>query len=127
MKKILIIDDEEKIRRIYAKLLTMEGFRVMEASNAVDANELLKRENIDLVLLDIKMPEVDGSIVYEIIQSFHKRSKVIVTSVYPLDEQKRIIKEAADYYDKSQGIDNLLVKINQALRDGAVGKMKNVP
>lgn len=119
MKKILIIDDEERMRRIYARLLTLEGFNVIESPDAMDANELLKRERVDLVLLDIKMPEVDGSILYEAIRMFHKKIKVIVASVYPIDEQKRIIEGAADYYDKSQKIDLLLSKIKQVLDDGA--------
>lgn len=119
MKKILIIDDEERMRRIYARLLTLEGFKVIESPNAMDANELLKRESVDLVLLDIRMPEVDGGILHEVIQLFHKKSKVIVASVYPVDEQKRIIEGAADYYDKSQKIDTLLSKIKQVLDDEA--------
>lgn len=120
MKKILVIDDEEKVRRIYSRLLTIEGFEVIEAQDADCANEILKKDDIDLVLLDIKMPIVDGSILYEIMQLFHKKVKVIVASVYPLDEQKRIIKGATDYYDKSEGIDLLLTKVKRVLRDGSV-------
>jgi DNA-binding NtrC family response regulator len=117
MERILIVDDDKKIRRIYAVLLKSEGFKVAEASNAQSANEILKWEEIDLTLLDIKMPEVDGGIMYEIIQAFHKKSKVIVTSVYPLDDQKNLIAGANDYYDKSQGIEILLNKIKKVLKD----------
>lgn len=70
---------------------------------------------MDLILLDIKMPEVDGPALFEVIQLFHKKAKVIVTSVYPLDEQKRIIAEATDYYDKSQGLDKLIEKVKKTL------------
>jgi len=125
MKKILIVDDEKKIRKIYNGLLTGEGFEVIERSNAMEASETLVREKVDLVLLDIKMPEVDGSILYEVMQLFHKRVKVIVTSVYPLDEQKHLIAGASDYYDKSQGIDMLISKINKVLENGQVEEKKN--
>lgn len=120
MKKIVIVDDEEKIRKIYNNLLTAEGFQVIEATDAVGANEILKRDNVNLVLLDIKMPQVEGDVMYEIIQSFHKKVKVIVASVYPLDEQKRIITGAADYYDKSQGTEVLLAKVRKVLQEGAI-------
>ena len=120
MKKILVIDDEKKIRKIYNKLLTAEGFEVIESPNAMEASETMVRKNIDLVLLDIKMPEVDGSTLYEVMKLFHKKAKVIVASVYPLDEQKRIIVEADDYYDKSQGTDILLSKIKNVLGNGGM-------
>lgn len=119
MKKIMVVDDEAKIRRLYSNLLKSEGYKVVEASSAVDANEALKKENIDLVLLDIKMPEVDGSIIYETMQLFHKKTKVIVTSVYSLHEQKELINGAANYHDKSEGNEILVTKIKEALKNGA--------
>lgn len=115
MAKILICDDDKKILDIYSRLLTPEGFDVVECTNADHANEILKGGDIDLVLLDIKMPDVDGSEFHEVIQLFYERVKVIVTSVFSLDEQKKLIQDAFDYYDKSQGIDVLLEKIKNAL------------
>lgn len=56
--------------------------------------------------------------MYEIIRLFQKKSKIIVTSVYSLEEQKQIIEGASDYYDKSQGIDILLARIKEALKEG---------
>jgi DNA-binding response OmpR family regulator len=123
VKKILVIDDEERIRFLYSSLLEDEAYKVFTAANAFDANETLKRENIDLVLLDIKMPEVEGSIMYEMIQLFHKKTKVIVTSVYSLSEQKQTIEGAAGYHDKSESNEILLVKIREALR---MDERKNV-
>ena len=60
MKNILVVDDEKKIRRIYTSLLTQEGYRAREASSANEANEIIKHDDIDLVLLVLKMPETDG-------------------------------------------------------------------
>lgn len=122
MKKILIVDDEEKIRKIYRDLLIDEGYYVIEASNANIANETLLREDIDLILLDIKMPKIDGGIMYDVIRMFHRKCKVIVTSVYPLDEQRRAIPEAESYHDKSQGSEALLAKVRSLLEDSATNK-----
>ena len=119
MKRILIVDDEEKIRRIYKELLIAEGYDVIYVSNAVEANELIKQKPIDLILLDINMPEVDGSLFYQLIDMFHKKSKVIVCSVHSLEDQRKIIEKAAGYYDKSQGIDILRKKVKKVLGDGS--------
>ena len=67
------------------------------------------------------MPEADGNLVnisYEAVKLFREKCKVIVTSVYSLREQKQIVSEASDYYDKSQGIDILLAKVREVLKDG---------
>ena len=117
MKRILIIEDEDRVRKIYAQLLTDEGFEVIEGSDASQAYDVLNKGGIDLVLLDIKMPVVFGSILYEVIRSFHDKVKVIVSSVYPLDEQKRIVKGAIDYHDKSHGTQLLLEKMKKALAE----------
>ncbi len=115
MRTILIVDDQKRIRQLYKLIFTKEGYLVLEADNADKANELAKKVNIDLMLLDIKMPEADGAILYEITSMFHKCIKVIVSSVYPLDDQKNLIKGAVDYYDKSEGIKVLKEKVRHAL------------
>jgi DNA-binding response OmpR family regulator len=111
MTRILIVEDEERIRKMYAALLASEGFDVLEAADAMTASCLLNREPLDIMLLDINMPQVYGSVLYDVMRDFHRKVKVIVASVYPIDEQKRMIRGAADYYDKSQSIDLLLEKI----------------
>jgi CheY-like chemotaxis protein len=119
MKKIIVVDDESRIRGIYSRLLNGIGFEVLEASTADEANEIVTHEKVDLVLLDIKMPEVEGDVFYELLQSFHRHCKVIVSSVYPLNDQRRMITGADDYYDKSQGFWVLLDKINRVLGNPA--------
>lgn len=115
MKTILILEDEEKVRKLYAQLLREEGYEVLEARDCARASDLLNRKQVDLILLDIKLPVVYGSILYEFMKTFHKDVKVIVSSVYPLDEQRRIVRSASDYFDKSHGTETLLKKIKRAI------------
>lgn len=115
MTHILIVDDEPEIRDVYRRLLTDEGYSVSEAADAVEAHEILVKNHIDLVLLDIKMPDIDGVTMHDIIQFVHSQSKVIIASVYPVDHQMELIQEAADFFDKSQGATVLLDKITHAL------------
>ncbi len=116
MARILIVEDEEKVRRLYVGLLENEGYKVVGVSDAMQANEILQKEYFDIMLLDIKLPQVYGSILFDLMQVFHKKIKVIVASVYPLEEQKKIIRDAADYFDKAQGVDVLLEKIKKVAR-----------
>ena len=116
-KRLLVIDDEARIRDAYRRLFWHYGFEVITASNATEANELLVRNKFDIVLLDIKMAEVDGSVLFGIIRTFHKKVKIVVSSVYSIDEQKERIQDADAYFDKSDGKDVLLGIISSLLGD----------
>ena len=116
MKRILIIDDEEKIRKAYGFILRAEGFDVWEAPNASQATfKIISTGHIDLVLLDINMPEVDGIKMREVISEYDSRFKIIVSSVYPIDEQKLTIPDADDYFGKAHGVDILIEKVKKVL------------
>lgn len=117
MKKILIVDDELRITRLYRDLLSDEGYKVNAANSASEAYGFIKNNPVDLVLLDINMPNAGGGELYEVLRLFKYSVKVIVTSVYTPYEQKKVIEGAADYYDKSEGLDLLLCKIKEAFKD----------
>ncbi len=57
---ILVVDDEDLIRRVIKEYLTLEGFTIFEAINGLEAIELINKEKIDLVIMDIMMPKMDG-------------------------------------------------------------------
>lgn len=60
MSKILVVDDEEKIRLIIRKYGEFEGHEIKEAANGMEAVELCENEDFDLIILDVMMPELDG-------------------------------------------------------------------
>src|SRR6185436_8140084 len=100
MKTIIIVDDERYIRQIYRRIVTSSGntiFRVLESSNALDATEQIIHEGVDLVLLDLRMPRVNGCQLYEVIRRYNPNIKIIVSSVYPIEQQKKLIPFADDY------------------------------
>jgi DNA-binding response OmpR family regulator len=122
MKRILIIDDERRIGQSYTVLLSEEGFEVKHAASAQEATNLLIREHFDLVLLDINMPGVDGKAMYEVIREYDRNMKVVVSSVYPIEEQVQSILGASAYHNKSQGVDILVAKIKEVLDSGDIRK-----
>lgn len=115
MSSILIVDDEDKIRTVYKQMFERQGYEVYVAANAVQAKELLVKQLINLILLDINMGEVNGKELYELIRSFHTDAKVIVSSVYSIDDQKEMIPNAQDYFDKSEGLRALVTKVKSIL------------
>lgn len=67
--KILVCDDETLIRDVIKEYLIMDNYEVLEASNGIEAMEVVKNENIDLVIMDIMMPKMDG---YQAIKEIKK-------------------------------------------------------
>lgn len=60
MKRILVVDDEEKIRSIIRKYGEFEGYQVFEATDGMDAIEKVKNNDYDVIIMDVMMPELDG-------------------------------------------------------------------
>ena len=90
---LLLCDDSESERAALARLLRGSGYEVQEADNGQTALELLKRREIDLVLLDLNMPQVDGFGVLGYLQEHRQAMPVILLSGMPPDRiQHRIHK-----------------------------------
>ena len=60
MKRILIVDDEEKIRRVIREYAEAYGFTVSEAKDGIEAIDIVKKQNFDIIIMDIMMPKMDG-------------------------------------------------------------------
>ncbi len=76
--KILVVDDEKMFQDIYRSKLTSEGFLVKTAGNGTEAIRILSEETLDLVLLDLNMPVMDGFKVLAAIKSNPKLSSICV-------------------------------------------------
>ncbi len=120
MKSVMIVDDEKPIRDIYRKTLTAScqtHFDILEAGNAWDAAEIMVTKKVDLILLDISMQGRGGEKLNDVIRKYDPKIKIIVISVYPIEQQKEMIPNAYDYHDKSRGFTELQTKIARALED----------
>ena len=79
MNRILVVDDEPNIRFVYKEVLNEEGFEVAEAESVNETFDILNRENIDLVVLDIKLRSESGlDILHEDYKRISKYSSCIV-------------------------------------------------
>ena len=83
MKTILIVDDEKHIRFLYEEEFSDTGYQVLSASNGLEAFERLEEHpEIDLILLDIKMPEMDGTEFLRRIRQVNKEIPILLSTAY---------------------------------------------
>ena len=116
MSKIIILDDEAKIRKIYREALESKGYDIVEASDWESMEGvLLKHQDANLVLLDINLPSMKGDTIYSVLRLYNPVMRVIMSSVYPIEEQKRLVCRADAYFDKSEGVEYLLEKVRVVL------------
>jgi len=80
--RLLVVDDEESIRLLYDQELTDEGYQVLLASSGEEALEILEKEPVDLVILDIRMKEMSGLEALQHIVKDKKNLPVILCSAY---------------------------------------------
>lgn len=84
MKTILLVEDEDMLRGLIRELLEIKGYAVLEASQGMEAIDLLKQkgEPVDLVLTDVVMPHMSGSELVERLRKEHPTLRVIFMSGY---------------------------------------------
>jgi DNA-binding response OmpR family regulator len=116
-KLILVVDDEPRMRRFMRMNLDLEGYRVIEASNGMDAIDRVREDLPDLVLLDVMMPEMDG---FEALRLIRETSSVpIIMLTVKGDEEDRVRGlelGADDYVTKPFSPRELASRIKAVLR-----------
>ncbi len=119
MSKILIIEDEAAIRRVLTKILSEESdsYQVEEAEDGLVGIEMIKKEDYDLVLCDIKMPKMDGVEVLEAAKSIKPEVPLIMISGHgDLDTAVNTMRLGAfDYISKPPDLNRLLNTVRNAL------------
>jgi DNA-binding NtrC family response regulator len=119
MSKILVIEDEAAIRRVLVKILSEESdsYKVNEAQDGVEGLEILKKEDFDLVLCDIKMPKMDGIEVLEAVRKIKPEIPFVMISGHgDLDTAVNTMRMGAfDYISKPPDLNRLLTTVRNAL------------
>ena len=119
MSRILIIEDEASIRRVLVKILTEENahYQVFEAEDGLIGTEMIKNEDFDLVLCDIKMPKMDGVEVLEAVKKIKPEIPMVMISGHgDLDTAVNTMRMGAfDYISKPPDLNRLLNTIRNAL------------
>lgn len=117
MPTVLVVDDEKSLRDFVRKNLEIRGYKVLTASNGLDAMAIFPSERIDLVILDIMMPRLDG---LETTRRIRQTSIVPIVILTALGEEADKVRAfdygADDYLTKPFGVGELLGRIKAVLR-----------
>ena len=116
MYKILVIDDEKSIRNTLKEILGFEGYQVEIAENGIVGIELVKSTDFDIILCDIKMPDLDGIEALEQIMKLKPESTVVMISGHgTIDTAVEAIKKGAfDFIEKPLDLNRLLITLRNA-------------
>ncbi len=115
MKTILVVDDDRNLRRLYKYELEAEGYRVILAENGREALALVSTEVPDLVLMDIRMPELDGLEAMARTLKKHGRIPILLNSAYSSYQDNFLAWAAEGYLIKSSDLEPMKKKIREVL------------
>ncbi|HKK74341.1 MAG TPA: sigma-54 dependent transcriptional regulator [Saprospiraceae bacterium] len=115
-KKILLVDDEKSIRKTLREILEFEKYEVQEATDGLDALANVKKTDFDVILLDIKMPKMDGMDTLERLQILVPDIPVIMISGHgTIETAVEAVREGAfDFISKPPDLNRLLITIRNA-------------
>lgn len=117
MKKILIIDDEEKLRNLLARIIRSEGFEVFEAPDLKSGYKKLEQNDIDVVLCDVKLPDGNGvDFLQKIKLAFPLTEVILLTAFGNIPDGVQAMKNGAfDYIVKGDDNDKIIPLLYKAL------------
>lgn len=124
MKHILIIDDEPKLRTLLSRIISLEGFNVIQAEDCKSALKKLETNNIDIVLSDVKLPDGSGVELTKVIKQRHPLVEIILLTAYGnIPDGVLAIKNGAfDYIVKGDDNNKIIPLLNRAIEKANLGK-----
>ena len=116
MSNILIIDDEENLRKLLARVVELEGYTVLQAGTAREGMKILSRENINVVISDVKLPDANGVELAGRIKKEYPSIEVIVLTAYgTISDGVQAIKNGAfDYLTKGEHQEKIIPLLSRA-------------
>jgi len=115
--RILVVDDERPLREFISRNLSVRGFEVFKAANGLEAMAIFQSQPLDLIILDLMMPHLNG---LEVTERIRRTSTVPIIVLSALDDERDKVKAldqgADDYLSKPFGVEELLARVRVALR-----------
>lgn len=114
---ILIVDDEQKLRSLFKRVISLEGYRVSEAQDLQSARKILQKEKIDIVLCDVRLPDGNGVDFIKFLSYEYPLIEIILFTAYGgiLDGIQAMKNGAFDYLIKGDDNDKLIPLLNKAV------------
>lgn len=124
MNKVLIIDDEEKLRGLLTRIIKLEGYDVSEARNLKTALKTLEKEDIDVILCDVKLPDGNGVDFIKEVKAKYRVVEIILLTAYGnISDGVQAMKNGAfDYITKGDDNDKVIPLLNKAMEKAELQK-----
>ena len=118
MFNILVVDDNESIRKLITTFLTADGYKVFTASNGLEALDVIDKEHFDLMIADIMMPGMDGyTLTNELRSSDYNLPILMITAKESFEDKKKgFLVGTDDYMVKPIDFDEMLLRVSALLR-----------
>jgi len=122
--KVLIIDDEEKLRKLLVRIISLEGYKVSEANNLCDGEKILGSDDIDVLLCDVKLPDGNGVAFTKDMKLKHPDTEIILLTAYGnIPDGVQAIKNGAfDYIVKGDDNDKIIPLLSRAVEKSELQK-----
>ena len=124
MNKVLIIDDEEKLRTLLATIISLEGFEVQQAGDGKSGLKKLELQDIDVVICDVKLPDGSGVDLSKSIKEKYPNAEIILLTAYGnIPDSVQAIKNGAfDYITKGDDNNRIIPLLYKASEKVALAK-----
>lgn len=118
MFHILVVDDDRHTRMLLEAILKAENYTVFTADNGISALEVMDKEHIDLVVLDVMMPKMDGYEFTKLLRESNNSLPILMVSAkqLPADKRKGFLVGTDDYITKPVDEEEMLLRIKALLR-----------
>ncbi len=128
MFHILVVDDDKNTRRLFKAVLESENYTVFTAENGEDALEVMDQEHIDLVILDIMMPKMDGYEFTKILRESQNTLPILMVSAkqLPEDKKKGFLVGTDDYITKPIDEEEMLLRVKALLRRARIASERKI-
>lgn len=127
MKKILLIDDEEKLRKLMARIIELEKIEVYQAEDASAGLKLLEKHDFDVIICDVKLPDANGVELIPRIKRIQPLTEIILLTAYGnIPDGVQAIKNGAfDYITKGDDNNRIIPLVYRALEKAELSKRVN--
>lgn len=128
MFHILVVDDDKHTRLLFRTVLESENYTVFTVENGIKALDVMESEHIDLVVLDIMMPELDGYEFTRLLRESNNTLPVLMVSAkqLPSDKKKGFLAGTDDYITKPVDEDEFLLRIKALLRRAKIASERKI-
>lgn len=128
MFQVLVVEDDKNSRRLMRAILKHAGYEVTQAENGVEALEVMDKQHIDLIVLDVMMPEMDGYEFTEQLRGSNNNTPILMVTAKQLPEEKckGFLVGTDDYMVKPVNEDEMLLRIKALLRRSQIANERKL-